>query len=341
MSDVAFLFMDLAAHRRRDLAHAFLSRYLEESGDYGGLRLLPLYAVYRALVRAKIDALAARSVAAERAQALRAREAERIGVAKEFMSERQPALLLTHGLTASGKSWLSERLVPTIHAVRVRADLERKRLARLEPLESSHSGVGENLYAAAVTERVYERLRDCADAALSAGFNALVDASFLRAAQRERFRQLAVQRRVPYLILSCHADAATLDARLDARRARVSARNPAALECGGARTGVGDRHQLDHGRGGRRRSRQVAPSSEIGLGGTDAAGTDPSRLPSGLLNLDLYGHGLFGLGLLRQVNVQHPVFGLGADRLLLHVLRQRETALRRAAPRPRGSRRQC
>jgi aminoglycoside phosphotransferase family enzyme/predicted kinase len=217
MSDVAFLFMDLAAHRRRDLAHAFLSRYLEESGDYGGMRLLPLYAVYRALVRAKIDALAARSVAAESAQALRAREAERIGVATELMSERQPALLLTHGLTASGKSWLSERLVPTIHAVRVRADLERKRLARLEPLESSHSGVGEDLYAAAVTERVYERLRECADAALSAGFNALVDASFLRAAQRERFRQLAVQRRVPFLILSCHADAATLDARLETR----------------------------------------------------------------------------------------------------------------------------
>jgi predicted kinase len=68
-----------------------------------------------------------------------------------------------------------------------------------------------------VTDRVYERLRDCADAALSAGFNALVDASFLRAAQRERFRQLAVERRVPFLILSCHADAAALDARLKTR----------------------------------------------------------------------------------------------------------------------------
>jgi hypothetical protein len=217
MSDIAFLFMDLAAHRRRDLAHACLSRYLEESGDYEGLRLLPLYAVYRALVRAKIDALAAVSVAAGSAQALRAREAQRIDVAKEFMSQRQPALVVTHGLTASGKSWLSERLVPTIHAVRVRADLERKRLAGLEPLEMSQSGVGEKLYAAAVTDRVYERLRACADAALSAGFTVLVDASFLRAAQRERFRQLASERHVPFLIVSCQADAATLDARLETR----------------------------------------------------------------------------------------------------------------------------
>jgi predicted kinase len=217
MSDVAFLFMDLAAHHRQDLAHAFLSRYLEESGDYMGLRLLPVYAVYRALVRAKIDALAAKSVTAESAHELRAREAQRIGVATQLMSDRQPALLITHGVTACGKSWLSERLIPAIGAVRMRADLERKRLAGLGPLDMSHSGVAEKLYASAVTERVYERLRDCADSALAAGFNAIVDASFLQAAQRERLRQLAIERHVPLLILSCHADAATLNARLETR----------------------------------------------------------------------------------------------------------------------------
>jgi predicted kinase len=217
MSDVAFLYMDLAAHARHDLAHAFLSGYLEETGDYQGLRLLPLYAVYRALVRAKIDALAARSAAIESAQALRAREAQRIDVALELTGARQPALLITHGFTASGKSWLSERLVPTVDAVRIRADLERKRLAGMEPLEASHSGVGEKLYAAEVTDRVYARLRECAESALAAGFNVVVDASFLRAAQRERFRQLAIERHVPFLILSCQADAATLHARLETR----------------------------------------------------------------------------------------------------------------------------
>jgi aminoglycoside phosphotransferase family enzyme/predicted kinase len=217
MSEVAFLYMDLAAHRRHDLAHAFLSAYLEETGGYQGVRLLPLYAVYRALVRAKIDALAAKSVSVEAAQALRAREAQRIEVAVELMSARRPALLVTHGVTACGKSCLSERLVPTIDAVRIRADLERKRLAGLEPLAPSHSGVGEKLYAAEVTDRVYERLRCCAESALAAGFNTVVDASFLRAAQRERFRQLAVERRVPFLILSCQADLATLHARLETR----------------------------------------------------------------------------------------------------------------------------
>jgi uncharacterized protein len=216
-SDVAFLFMDLVAHGRRDLAHGFLSRYLEETGDYEGLRVLHLYAVYRALVRAKVDALGAKSASADGARALRERQARRLLVAAELIRQQRPALLITHGVAACGKSWLSERLIPELHAVRVRSDLERKRLVGMEALEISRSGIGENLYDAAVTDRLYERLKACAESALAGGLNVIVDAAFLGAAQREQFRQLATQQRVPFLILSCHAGTATLHARLDER----------------------------------------------------------------------------------------------------------------------------
>ena len=47
MSDVAFLTMDLKAHGRPDLAFGFLDAYLQRSGDYGGLRVLRFYEVYR------------------------------------------------------------------------------------------------------------------------------------------------------------------------------------------------------------------------------------------------------------------------------------------------------
>jgi uncharacterized protein len=217
ISDVAFLFMDLVAHGRRDLAHAFLSRYLEETGDYEGLRVLPLYAVYRALVRAKVDALGAKFASADSARALRERQARRLRVAADLIRPRLPALLITHGVAACGKSWLSERLIPELHAVRVRSDLERKRLAGMEALEISHSGIGENLYDAAVTDHLYARLRECAESALAGGLNVIVDAAFLGAAQREQFRQLAMQQHVPFLILWCHASTATLHARLDER----------------------------------------------------------------------------------------------------------------------------
>ena len=217
VSDVAFLFMDLVAHGRRDLAHGFLSRYLEETGDYQGLRVLPLYAVYRALVRAKVDALGAKSATAENARALHERQARRLRVAADLITDRLPALVITHGVAACGKSWLSERLIPETHAVRVRSDLERKRLAGMEALEISRSGIGKDLYAADVSDRLYARLRECAESALAGGVSVIVDAAFLEAAQREQFRLLATQQQVPFLILSCHAGTATLHTRLDER----------------------------------------------------------------------------------------------------------------------------
>ncbi len=217
MSDVAFLFMDLGAHGRPDLAYAFLSRYLEETGDYEGLRVLPLYAAYRALVRAKIDALGAETSPSEVARALRARGAERVSVAARLIERRRPALLITHGVTACGKSWLSDRLVSAIRVLRVRSDLERKRLAHLPALTRRKAGVGEGIYAAQSTDETYARLLECAQSGIRAGFNMIVDATFLRSTQREMFRRLALQQRCPFVIVSCHASEQTLDSRLETR----------------------------------------------------------------------------------------------------------------------------
>jgi aminoglycoside phosphotransferase family enzyme len=66
MNDVAFLVMDLVGHDRKDLAYEFLSRYVEQTGDYAGIRLLPFYAVYRALIRAMVDAVSVEQKPVER-----------------------------------------------------------------------------------------------------------------------------------------------------------------------------------------------------------------------------------------------------------------------------------
>jgi len=211
MSDVAFLFMDLVAHARPDLAYAFLSRYLEQTGDYEGLGVLRLYAAYRALVRAKVDALGAESSPPETAQLLRAHGADRVNAAAQLIEPHQPALMVMHGVTACGKSWLSDQLVPTVHAVRVRSDLERKRLAGLAALEHTASDVSEGLYAAEPTERTYQRLLECARIGVRAGFNMIVDATFLRSAR------LALQEHCHYVIVSCRASRQTMDARLETR----------------------------------------------------------------------------------------------------------------------------
>jgi len=219
MDDVGFLVMDLASRARADLAAALLNRYLEITGDYDGLRLLPFYATHRALVRAKVAGLTA-AAAPARAGEFRRRIARRLSGAASWTTQRRPMLILMHGASGSGKSWLSSRLVPEIPALRVRSDLERKRLARLSPTESAAAAVREGIYSREFSDRTYDRLAACAEMCLSAGLSVIIDASFLQATKRERFRALANRSGAACVIVSCEADPMTLSRQVTERAAR-------------------------------------------------------------------------------------------------------------------------
>jgi aminoglycoside phosphotransferase family enzyme/predicted kinase len=204
MNDVAFLVMDLAGHDRKDLAYEFLSRYVEQTGDYAGIRLLPFYGVYRALVRAMVDALRGEQSPAERLE-LNGRLYGRISTALAFMHPKRPSLIIMHGPSGSGKSWLSERLVPLVAAVRVRSDLERKRLPEPHPYTPAHNC------------QTYARLLECAESCLLGGIGVIVDAAFLDADDRERFRSLAQRCAASFVIFSCIADPAEMARRIASR----------------------------------------------------------------------------------------------------------------------------
>jgi predicted kinase len=208
MSDIAFLYMDLKSYQRKDLASQLLSSYLEATGDYAGVHTLAFHAVYRALVRAMVDALSAEQRPAD-AHALTERFLARTRTAVEFTSPPRPALYIMHGASGSGKSWLSARLVPMLGAIRMRSDLERKRM-----------GLGNaERYAPQARERVYRHLVDCAETSLAAGLCTIVDASFLNLADRLAFRALAARRQVGFSIIACMADKAELIRRIGARSA--------------------------------------------------------------------------------------------------------------------------
>lgn len=219
IADLSFLVMDLISQDRPDMAFALLSRYLEIAGDYHGVRLLPFCAVYRALVRAKVDALAAEQVPS-RASEFRERLQRRVRAAMDWMKPSSPVLVLMHGASGSGKSWLSARLVPELHAVRVRSDLERKRLAGIAASQPAAAPVRQGIYSPEFSHRTYGRLLECAEYCLSAGLNVIVDAAFLDTTDRELFRQLAKRSSVPCFIVSCQADPVTLAARVLERSAR-------------------------------------------------------------------------------------------------------------------------
>ncbi|MEW6169244.1 MAG: AAA family ATPase [Pseudomonadota bacterium] len=220
ISDLAFLTMDLRARGRPDLAYRVLGRYLEVSGDYAGLRLLRYYEVYRALVRAMV-ALIRREGSSGAGQAAQQRELERyLGLAHALAAAERRALVLMHGLSGSGKTWLSTQLVTALPAVRTRSDLERKRLHGLGEVERSASAVDAGIYSAQASAQTYERLAMIAQQILDAGETAIVDAAFLRRAERARFRGLARELGVPLAIVSCHAPQDELRRRVELRTRR-------------------------------------------------------------------------------------------------------------------------
>ena len=216
MSDVGFLTMDLHAHGRRDLAACFLDAYLRETGDHAGLAVLRHYQVYRALVRTLVGALATRASGAREASG-----PDYLECASRLVGESGRArLLITHGLSGSGKSRLAARLQDASGAVRLRSDVERKRLHGLAPLDRPGAATAA-LYAPAATERTFAYLADAATAALAGGFAVIVDAAFLRRAERERMRAVARACGVPFTILHCEAPPALLRQRLAERAARA------------------------------------------------------------------------------------------------------------------------
>ena len=124
VNEVSFLVMDLMAHGRSDLGFEFLNRYLEQTGDYGGLRVVRFFLVYRALVRAKVHAIEAAQKPAEDARRrMLAGERQYLDLAGDLIREQHPLLTITCGLSGSGKTTVSDALIGSLPAVRIRSDL--------------------------------------------------------------------------------------------------------------------------------------------------------------------------------------------------------------------------
>ncbi|MGH8508998.1 MAG: AAA family ATPase [Gammaproteobacteria bacterium] len=217
MSEIAFLLMDLDARERPDLAWIFLNHYLEATGDYEGLPLLDLYRVYRSLVRAKVACLEYYSEGG--GAACLARYERHLALAGRYAEPRPPGLiLLTHGVSGVGKTAQSTALIPRLGALRIRSDVERKRLAGLSAGAKSASTVAGGIYDAAMTDRTYARLLELARLVSGCGISVIVDATFLRRARREAFAGLARSLGAPFRILDFRAGEAAVHARI-ARRA--------------------------------------------------------------------------------------------------------------------------
>jgi hypothetical protein len=241
ISEIAFLIMDLQHRQQHQLANRFLNSYLEITGDYAGLSVLPFYLCYRALVRAKVNAL--------RIEQKNITDKERGQTDTEFMAEFEsylelatryikhstPKLIITCGLSASGKSTVSQQLVDKTGMLRVRSDVERKRLFELSLSTGAANNIDSGIYSTQASLQTYKKLAELAYNIITAGYSVIIDAAFLKLEQRQPFQQLASRLGVSYIILEITAPTKVLRQRIKKRKNDVSDADLTVLE-----------HQLTH-----------------------------------------------------------------------------------------------
>ena len=219
ISEIAFLTMDLEDRSRPDLAHRFLNAYLEWTGDYEGLVVIPFYLAYRCLVRAKVDEIRFEQ------DDLTIAERKRIAddwhgyllQAGSYTQMPSPMMIIT--LSGSGKTTGTQPLVESLGAIRIRSDVERKRLLGINPVGRTDT-ISDDAYSAEMNQRTYRRLAELATAIVRAGFSVVVDATFLKRSSRDDFRILSKQLNVPFALVSFETSQEQLRQRILERETR-------------------------------------------------------------------------------------------------------------------------
>jgi aminoglycoside phosphotransferase family enzyme/dephospho-CoA kinase len=220
MNEIAFFVMDMNNRKCDQMAWQFLNRYLEHTGDYEGVPVLPFYLLYRAMVLAKVHAI--RSGQSSLTPSQKQLEQEEfnnyLALGIQYIQPKTPQLMITYGMPASGKSSIARKLSESLGAIHVRSDVERKRMFGLSPEKSSAAELNQGIYSADATKQTYQRLHALAGQILDAGFSVIVDATFSDFEYRELFHALADNRSVSFVILSLVAPIETLRQRILQRK---------------------------------------------------------------------------------------------------------------------------
>jgi uncharacterized protein len=212
MYDVAFTVMDIEARGRKDLGNAFLNAYVEQTGDWEGLQVLPLYLSRQAYVRAKVNSFLLddpnipATVKEESAKTASAYYRQ----AWEYTKPQQGKLILMSGLSGAGKSTTAKHLARKLNAVHLRSDAVRKHLAEIPLLEKG----GDEIYTPEMTEKTYSRLLALGIILANQGWSVILDAKYDRQDLRAEAISQATKHQLPVYIINCTAPLEVLKERL-------------------------------------------------------------------------------------------------------------------------------
>ncbi|WP_008310030.1 AAA family ATPase [Leptolyngbya sp. PCC 6406] len=220
MFDIAYLVMDFTAQDRPDLVSAFVSEYVERTGDWEGLQVLPLYVSRQSYVRAKVTSFLLGDAAIPEAekQAAAAKAARYYTLAHDYVQPRQGRLFLMAGLSGAGKSTVARALSSEVGAIHIRSDAVRKHLGGV-PL---HQQGPEGLYTPAMTQRTYDRLLHLGITLARQGYTVVLDAKYDRAQPRDAAIAQAQAHDLPLDIVYCTAPQSVLRQRVQARTGDIA-----------------------------------------------------------------------------------------------------------------------
>jgi aminoglycoside phosphotransferase family enzyme/predicted kinase len=219
-SEVAFLAMDLRYRGHPGLAEWFLAAYACQSDDYGLFTVVDFFAAYRALVRAKVAALATGqdSIAADQREAARASAVRHAELAEGLLAPPPTGeVVLLCGTVGSGKSTVARRMARAGDGIPIVSDRVRKAEAGIEPETRAGDGTDEGLYRPERVEAVYEAMLERAGPVVEGGRAAILDAGYGTRARRDRARAWAEARKVPIRLVEVRCSPETARARLEAR----------------------------------------------------------------------------------------------------------------------------
>ncbi|MCU0551082.1 MAG: AAA family ATPase [Leptolyngbya sp. Prado105] len=220
MFDVAYIIMDFDARNRRDLSNLFLNAYLEQSGDWEGLQVLPLYNSRQSYVRAKVtsfllsDPSIPESVKAESKETA----SRYYRLSWEYTQPRQGKIVLMSGLSGSGKSTIASKLARETGAIQIRSDAVRKHLGGIALDEKGDA----SLYSAEMTQKTYDRLLELGSTLASQGYTVILDAKYDRQALRAPVIEKAQAAGIEIEILHCDVSAEVLRDRVAQRQGDIS-----------------------------------------------------------------------------------------------------------------------